>query len=87
MADGKTPERIESASDSMGPVPASERIYHEIKKLITERFWPQGTHLNPRKIADMLAITKSITAVREALHRLHGEGLVARMGGRGFYVP
>lgn len=77
----------DNTCEPMGPVPASERIYHEIKRRLMEGYWPRGTHLNPRKIKDMLAITKSITAVREALHRLHGEGLVAHMGGRGFYVP
>ena len=80
MADDKTRE-------PMGPAPASERVYHEIKRRLMEGYWPRGTHLHPRKIANMLSITKSITPIREALHRLQGEGLVARMDGRGFYVP
>ena len=66
---------------------ASERIYLEIKRLLMEGAWPQGTHLNPKTIAKMLSIPTSITPIREALHRLQGEGLVARMGDRGFYVP
>lgn len=70
-----------------GPASASERIYLEIKRLLMEGYWPRGTHLHPGKIAKMLSITKSITAVREALYRLLGEGMVAHMEGRGFYVP
>jgi DNA-binding GntR family transcriptional regulator len=80
MTDDKTPE-------PMGPATASERAYREIKRLLMEEYWPRGTHLHPGKIAKMLSITKSSTAVREALYRLYGEGMVAHMEGRGFYVP
>jgi len=77
MADDKPPE----------PASASERIYREIKRHLMEGYWPPRTHLHPGKIAKMLSITKSSTVVREALYRLYGEGMVAHMEGRGFYVP
>lgn len=80
MADDKPREPTDPAS-------GSERIYREIRRLLMEEYWPRGTHLHPGKIAEMLSITKSSTAVREALYRLLGEGMVARIDGRGFYVP
>lgn len=80
MADDKPREPTDPAS-------GSERIYREIKRRLMEEYWPRGTHLHPGKIAEMLSITKSSTAVREALYRLLGEGMVARIDGLGFYVP
>ena len=62
-----------------------EHIYAAIKERIMDEFWPQGTRLDPIKIADMLF--SSITPVREALRRLESEQMVAYVSGEGFYVP
>ena len=69
----------------MCPAHALGRIYRAIKRLLMDGFWPQGTRLDPVKIADMLS--SSITPVREALRRLNGEQMVEYVSGEGFYVP
>ncbi|MHA4836623.1 GntR family transcriptional regulator [Sphingopyxis sp. MSC1_008] len=69
----------------MCPARVLEPIYHAIKELLMDGFWPQGTRLDPIKIADMLF--SSITPVREALRRLESEQMVAYVSGEGFYVP
>ncbi|MDT7527854.1 GntR family transcriptional regulator [Sphingopyxis sp. SE2] len=62
-----------------------EHIYAELKERIMDEFWPQGTRLDPIKIADMLF--SSTAPVREALRRLEREELVEYISGEGFYVP
>ena len=69
----------------MYPARVLEHIYAAIKERIMDEFWPQGTRLDPIKIADMLFC--SVTPVREALRRLESEQMVAYVSGGGFYVP
>ena len=69
----------------MYPARVLEHIYAELKERIMDEFWPQGTRLNPIKIADMLF--SSTAPVREALRRLEREELVKYISDEGFYVP
>ena len=62
-----------------------DRVYRALKaELGTGRFCP-GDHLEPSALSDEL--NSSITPVRDALHRLVGEGLVEAPRGDGFRVP
>lgn len=71
----------------MCPARVHEPVYLAIKGLLMDDFWPSGSRLDPRKIADMLSITTSTTPIREALLRLSAEGLVSFTPGKGFHVP
>lgn len=62
-----------------------DRVYRALKaELGTGRFGP-GDHLEPAALSDEL--NSSITPVRDALHRLVGEGLVEAPRSDGFRAP
>lgn len=60
------------------------QVYTNLKNSIIFRHYPPGRSLNVRKLAEELSV--SPTPIREALIRLHGEGLVRRPPGNGAYV-
>jgi DNA-binding GntR family transcriptional regulator len=63
----------------------SERVYEALRARIIEHGFRPGARLDPALIADGLA--SSVTPVRDALHRLVGEGLVETAVSEGFHVP
>lgn len=69
----------------MSPGPAFERVYLELKRQLREGTRPPGTPLEPAAIGDEFGT--SFTPVRDALHRLVGEGLVENPRHNGFSVP
>ncbi|MFN3945625.1 MAG: GntR family transcriptional regulator [Allosphingosinicella sp.] len=69
----------------MSPGPTFDRIYHALRDRLAEGCYPPGGPLEPAAIGDELH--SSITPVRDALHRLVGEGLVAAPRHDGFRVP
>lgn len=69
----------------MSPGATFERVYHALKEQLgSGRFLP-GAHLDPAALSEEL--NASVTPVRDALHRLVGERLVAAPRGDGFRVP
>lgn len=69
----------------MNAGPTSERIYDEIRDLVTSRKIRPGLRLDPRAIAKQL--NSSTTPVREALNRLVGERLVETRTSTGYHLP
>ncbi|MEK7456315.1 MAG: winged helix-turn-helix domain-containing protein [Pseudomonadota bacterium] len=63
----------------------AERVYDAIRARILDRAYVPGTRLEPAQLAKDLAA--SMTPVRDALHRLMGEGLVEARTGSGFHLP
>lgn len=63
----------------------AERVYDAIRAQILDRAYLPGTRLEPAQLAKDLAA--SMTPVRDALHRLMGEGLVEARTGSGFHLP
>lgn len=63
----------------------AERVYDAIRAQILDRAYLPGTRLDPAQLAKELAA--SMTPVRDALHRLMGEGLVEARTGSGFHLP
>ncbi|WP_066793591.1 GntR family transcriptional regulator [Sphingomonas soli] len=68
----------------MNAAPVFERVYAGLKAMLHEGQAVPGTRLDPAPLAAQL--TASITPVRDALHRLAGERLVATTSD-GFHVP
>ncbi len=69
----------------MSPGITFERVYHAIKEQLGSGRFGAGEHLEPASLsADLNA---SITPVRDALHRLVGEGLVEAPRNDGFRTP
>lgn len=62
-----------------------ERVYHALKERLGGGWYAAGQHLEPAVLAQDL--NASITPVRDALHRLAGEGLVDTPRGEGFRTP
>ncbi len=69
----------------MSPGPTFERVYLELKRQLREGTRPPGTPLEPAVIGDELGT--SFTPVRDALHRLVGEGMVENPLHNGFAIP
>jgi len=69
----------------MSPGPTFERVYLELKRQLRAGTRAPGTPLEPASIGDELGT--SFTPVRDALHRLVGEGLVENPLHNGFAVP
>lgn len=63
----------------------AERVHDAIRAQILGRAYLPGTRLDPAQMAKELAA--SMTPVRDALHRLMGEGLVEARTGSGFHLP
>src|SRR5689334_1321709 len=62
-----------------------ERVYFALKDLLGSARFAAGHHLEPAVLSQDLNV--SITPVRDALHRLAGEGLVDTSRGEGFRTP
>jgi DNA-binding GntR family transcriptional regulator len=62
-----------------------ERVYVALKDLLGSARFAAGQHLEPAALSQDLNV--SITPVRDALHRLAGEGLVDTSRGEGFRTP
>ena len=69
----------------MSPGPTFERVYRELRRQLREGTRAPGAPLEPAVIGDELG--SSFTPVRDALHRLVGEGLVENPQHNGFSVP
>jgi DNA-binding FadR family transcriptional regulator len=69
----------------MSPGPTFERVYRELRRQLREGTRAPGAPLEPAVIGD--ALGSSFTPVRDALHRLVGEGLVENPQHNGFSVP
>ena len=69
----------------MSPGITFERVYLVLKERLGSGGYSAGEHLEPAALSDDL--NSSITPVRDALHRLVGEGLVEAPRGDGFRTP
>jgi hypothetical protein len=69
----------------VSPGATFERVYSALKARIGDAGFPPGSRLEPALLSDEL--NASITPVRDALHRLVGERLVAAPPRDGFHVP
>jgi DNA-binding GntR family transcriptional regulator len=69
----------------MNSGPTAERVYEALKRRIMEHGFRPGDRLDPAMLAETLS--SSVTPVREALHRLTGEGLVDTRTSEGFHLP
>jgi DNA-binding GntR family transcriptional regulator len=63
---------------------SEQKAYEAIRNAITAGDFGTGKHLRARELADLLGISR--TPVREALRRLHAEGLVEFFENRGAFV-
>jgi DNA-binding GntR family transcriptional regulator len=63
---------------------AVEKAYAAIRTGILAGTYPGGTHLKAEDLAEAIGVSR--TPVREALRRLHAEGLVDFVANRGAYV-
>lgn len=64
------------------PAPRGERVFTELKARLLAGEFPLGRRLGEERLATALSVSR--TPVREALHRLHSEGLVQRDAEGGF---
>lgn len=62
--------------------PVREEIYRRLKTDILSGKHSPGKRLNQKILAEELSVSR--TPIREALHRLHLEGLIAQIDDRGF---
>lgn len=69
----------------MSPGATFERVYHALKERLGSGDFAAGEHLEPATLS--CELNASITPVRDALHRLVGEGLVEAPRGDGFRAP
>jgi DNA-binding GntR family transcriptional regulator len=69
----------------MNPGATAERVLDTLRGRIAGREFRPGDRLDAAVLAAGLAA--SVTPVRDALHRLTGEGLVETRLGSGFYIP
>lgn len=74
----RNPDR--AGADSARPV--AERTYTELKRRLLVGDFPLGRRLGEVAVGDLLGVSRS--PVREALSRLHAEGLVVRLPEGGF---
>ncbi|WCM26318.1 GntR family transcriptional regulator [Sphingomonas sp. QA11] len=66
----------------MSPGATFERVYKELKRMLAAGELPPGAPIEPALIGQRIA--SSITPIRDALHRLTGEGLVEAPNHNGF---
>jgi DNA-binding transcriptional MocR family regulator len=69
----------------MNPGPTFDRVYVALKQKILDASFPPGARINPADLTDDLA--SSVMPIRDALHRLTGEGLVLAVPALGFRMP
>jgi DNA-binding GntR family transcriptional regulator len=75
------PQRLEPLTETLQ---LGTRAYHALVNGIVGGQIEPGTQLRPDVIAEQLEI--SVTPVREALHRLEGDGLVVKLPYQGWFV-
>ncbi len=63
----------------------SERVYGGLRRAIVGGYYPPGSTLVSHTIAEEFGT--SIAPVRDAIHRLVGEGFVQALHGGGFHLP
>jgi len=84
---GASSRRIGQAR-ALGPLPGTPqvgtRVYHAVVEIIVSGGMECGSPLRPDAIARQLEV--STTPVREALHRLEGDGLAVKVPNRGWFV-
>lgn len=76
-----SPRRLEPLTETLQ---LGTRAYRALANGIVGGQIEPGTQLRPDTIAEQLAI--SVTPVREALHRLEGDGLLVKLPNRGWFV-
>lgn len=69
----------------MSPGATFERVYRALKAQLGSGRFGSGEHLEPANLASDL--NSSVTPIRDALHRLVGEGLVEAPRSDGFRTP
>lgn len=69
----------------MNPGATSERVFDALKRDILSGNVAPGQKLEPAALAER--VNSSVTPVRDALHRLAGEGLVEMRASDGFHLP
>ncbi|HEX4736692.1 MAG TPA: GntR family transcriptional regulator [Allosphingosinicella sp.] len=69
----------------MSPGATFERVYRALRDQLGSGRFRAGEHLEPAALS--IDLNASITPVRDALHRLVGEGLVEAPRGDGFRFP
>lgn len=69
----------------MSPIQAMDRSFTILKQQLRNGAYPAGFRLEANRLAEELGV--SMTPVRDVLHRLVGERLVASSSGEGFHVP
>jgi len=69
----------------MTPPGTFERVYSAIRQRLREGVYRPGDRLEPAALSDDL--NASVTPVRDALHRLTGEGMVEAPRQEGFRAP
>jgi len=80
---GRPPTTIVEARCEMAPeAVTSERVYAGLRRAVVGGRYPPGTTLNAQAIAEEFGT--SIAPVRDAMHRLVGEGLIEAHHGGGF---
>ena len=67
-----------------GAALSEQKAYEAIREGITSGTYPGGRHLRAADLAAQLGVSR--TPVREALRRLHAEGLVEVLANRGAFV-
>lgn len=75
------PQRLQPLPETLQ---LGTRAYHALVNGIVDGQIEPGTQLRPDVIAEQLEI--SVTPVREALHRLEGDGLVVKLPYHGWFV-
>lgn len=85
MTTPQTPDAPpQPAEEVRRPADSSERVYHEIRKLLIEfRLLPES-RVNELQLAQAMGVSR--TPIREALNRLASEGFVTLRPNRGFFV-
>jgi DNA-binding GntR family transcriptional regulator len=66
------------------PTDQVERVYRGIRDMIVDGRYRSGDHLTAETLANRFGVSR--TPVREALRRLHSEGLVSILPNRGAHV-
>ncbi len=82
MYTGAHPEPTPAANAEGGPLSRGERVFSALKRRLLAGEYPLGRRLGEERLAAELEVSR--TPVREALHRLHAEGIVARHPDGGF---
>lgn len=75
----------EPAAEAAAPALAADRVYDAIYAAVIDHRLPPGARLREEELAQTFAVSR--TLVREALHRLAQDGVIALRPNRGAQVP